>query len=562
MWLLVASVVALLVGPTLARVAGERRGPLAALDGFIVVALLGLVLLEVLPEAFEHAGPLAVGAAVVGVALPRLLEGRLHVAEGQLHGAVTWGAVFGYGVHAVLDGAALVGETSSLALGLGVVLHRVPVGVTMWWLVRPRYGVRGAAVAVAWIGATTALGFFGAGKLVAALPLGTLGLFQALVGGSLLHVVAGHGHGSEPSDIAPRSSALGALAAAAFLVGVARTGGEGDEHGFGELAGLVLGAAPFALVGGTLVQGVRALVARSRRNLLERVGIEIVAFVVALGLIDVTFAAVRLGLFLVGLAVVRALGGVRAQAASDGPGEPFAPLEVAGSQVLFGAACGALVHTGLSEAPLVGGPLGLVVAAALAAFVPMSGIASVLVAASLGKHAPLAALAFSVLAPLVALARDDEAHETSTPRGRRTASLAAMAVTVGAASLLRYGAPGLIEPLRGALPLVDRLPPAVPTAACVLLGLVLVSRLARTGARGLVESVVAPSMSGTAAVRGEHGHAHAGDPHGHAHDDAHGHAHGHSHGHAHPPRREESRRPEPVTAEADVAQGRASHPGT
>ncbi|MSP26523.1 MAG: hypothetical protein EXR75_15525 [Myxococcales bacterium] len=285
-WLLVGSCLALLVGPALTRVCGERRGPLALLDGFVVAALVGLLALDVLPEALTQGGPAALAAVAVGVALPRILEGRLHLHGKGLHGAMIWGAVLGYGLHAVFDGAALVGglaahdhaghalsdatlqdvlsgpalhdsalgghalhDTGSTghaghghgeSLGLSVILHRVPVGVTLWWLVRPSYGKRGGVVMVALVSAATTLGYFGARTFVPSLPIYWLSIFQALVAGSLLHVVLHPGEALATGANLPRWSAAGALAAVALLA-------LHESHALISGAGHALGVVPLFL---------------------------------------------------------------------------------------------------------------------------------------------------------------------------------------------------------------------------------------------------------------------------------------------------------------------------
>jgi hypothetical protein len=77
-------------------------------------------------------------------------------------------------------------------LWLAVVLHRLPEGAALWWLMRP-LGERGARVALALVAAATTLGFLLGGA--AAPDLGTAGaaLFQAFVAGVMLHVL-GHAY--------------------------------------------------------------------------------------------------------------------------------------------------------------------------------------------------------------------------------------------------------------------------------------------------------------------------------------------------------------------------------
>ena len=516
MLLLVASVVALLVGPALSRVAGQRRAPLAMVDGFIIAALLDIVGLEVLPEALEHGGVAAVAAAIVGVALPRLLEGRLHVAEGQLHGAVTWGAVLAYSLHATLDGAALVGSSSTVgALGLGVVLHRVPVGVTMWWLVRPRHGVRGAATAVAVIGAATALGYFGAGRLVTALPLATIGTFQALVGGSLLHVVAGHGHGDDVAPDHPRWSAVGALLGLASLAMVVHAEGGAHSHGTLAILSFAQTAAPWTFAAALLLAfAPRAfsLLAALRRRFGPWLGpLHVGPLLLSFGLFGSRWAALRFALAVSAVVVTSRIGHKSApdddaeeSSASRGLtsiGEGFA------GQLMLGAVCAGLVHAGLGEVSLPH-PAWAFVAGAAAWAVPLSGVAAGMAAFALQPVAPAAALVLSIVAPLGTRAVMRRAEL------RVGARATLIAVSIGALTTTLLGAlvatlmPTWLAPVEGA-PVLGRELASVG-AFCMGAALVLLAlKLFRAGPRAIVAAVVEPDAATPHAHEHEHGHEHA-----------------------------------------------------
>lgn len=521
MWLLVASVVALLVGPAVARLAGERRGPVAVLDGFIVAGLLGLVVLEILPEAFEHAGLVAVVAAVLGIVLPRFFEGRLHIAEGKLHGAVSWGAVIGYSLHAVLDGAALTGGAGTSALGLGVVLHRVPVGVTLWWLVRP-HGPRGGMLALGLIGGATALGFAGAERLVSALPLGSLGLFQALVGGSLLHVVAGHEHGDEPRLAAPRWEALGAGLGVASLALVAWTHGDEHAHGLGHVLGHAVAVAPLALIG-ALLSGV-ASTSRARGGVRWRrlgVALEPASLAVSLALLGPRFAALQAILLTAAVLLVTPPDG----AASEPRPRAIDSFERVAGQVALGAVCAGLVETACGERAIVGASAWLV-PAAVALGVPLGGVAATVVAVSLAPMQSGGALLVAVLAPLVSTGafRMDARRGGMLPPA--VVALGVLGVVIGLQSL----APELLAPA----PLAFGEGPfarGLGIGAGVFAVALLVRRAVLVGPKAMVARLV--SGSGEAephahhphqndlSQASEHGHSHA--EHGHSHD-ASGHA--------------------------------------
>lgn len=220
----VASLVALVLGPIIERMA--RRAPvvMAVLDGFVFVAIGGLVLLHILPHALEWSGWPAVAALLVGLIGPQLAERWMHRAARQAHLTALLLAMVGIVMHAFLDGVALsLSSRSAVAhsdgLALAVVLHRLPEGLAVWWLLGPVYGRIVASSALVVIGLATWAGFQQGGAGMEATVV-RVGLFQALVGGALLHVVLDSPHPSVPR---PRPGQLfvgqgvGAIAALALL---------------------------------------------------------------------------------------------------------------------------------------------------------------------------------------------------------------------------------------------------------------------------------------------------------------------------------------------------------
>ncbi|MCK6531013.1 hypothetical protein L6R50_26790, partial [Myxococcota bacterium] len=132
--LLIASLAALAVGPVLHRAARRMPSALAALDGFMVVALVGLVLLQVLPLAVGSAGWAAIGAAGAGLAAPGLLErSRWRRARTASRRGVEVLALAGLALHAVADGVTLAVDdghgAGPGALAMAVLLHQVPAGL-------------------------------------------------------------------------------------------------------------------------------------------------------------------------------------------------------------------------------------------------------------------------------------------------------------------------------------------------------------------------------------------------------------------------------------------------
>jgi uncharacterized membrane protein YraQ (UPF0718 family) len=252
MFLLVASLLALVVGPLLFRLADRAQWALQALDGFIMVTVAGLVLVHVVPHSVAVAGPWALGLALVGFFGPGLLERHLERAARTTHMATLILACLGLVVHEFFDGVALGlpgsghdhdGEGSILAMA--VVLHRLPVAVTVWWLLRPLMGAMMAAATLAGLGLATVAGFAFAGTVAPLLEAAWTGLLQCLVAGSLLHVVI---HRPPPlvPPLAPAPSGTALRGRGQLHAGL------GALLGVVAVAGLADGDLPFARVAGEM----------------------------------------------------------------------------------------------------------------------------------------------------------------------------------------------------------------------------------------------------------------------------------------------------------------------
>ncbi|PIE17789.1 MAG: hypothetical protein CSA65_07770 [Proteobacteria bacterium] len=233
MWSLVFSLLVLAVGPALWTLGrrSQTQPLLELLDGFALTAIGGLVLLYTLPDTFAHAGPWVVPVMLLGFLGPTLLEGWLHRgAAAAAHSATLFLAVLGLALHAALDGAALAQKR--LPLELAVVLHRLPVGLTIWMLLRPSRP-KLAFGALAGIAGATLIGYgAGAGLLLQTSPV-ALALFEALVAGALLHVVLHAPHHPESEGGWRVAAGVGALLALATLLAMAQKHGDAHMHGSG-----------------------------------------------------------------------------------------------------------------------------------------------------------------------------------------------------------------------------------------------------------------------------------------------------------------------------------------
>jgi uncharacterized protein len=193
MTLLLISIGVLAAAPLLYLLARVTQPTLALLDGFVFVVIGGLVLIHIIPESVQVAGWWALLALFAGLMGPGYLEKGLHRAAAKAHTFALLLALAGLAFHGFLDGVALLdggdAHGSRNLLAVAVVLHRIPVGLTILWLLIPRYGWRWAAGALGAIAVATLAGYAMGGAFISDSTRQGLSIFQALVAGSLLHVV-------------------------------------------------------------------------------------------------------------------------------------------------------------------------------------------------------------------------------------------------------------------------------------------------------------------------------------------------------------------------------------
>lgn len=196
-----AAVLAPILGPLLYRLLHPRPGAVRLVDGSVYLLVPILVAWQVLPHAWEHRHIEPVVAVIAGFILPALIERASHRLADQTDNLaiVVW--LSGLALHALLEGAAFAGPGDIEApFGLAVVLHRIPVGLVIWWLIRPRFGTTLAAVGVASLVVATLAGFGLGTELLGDAHGSGADLFQAFVGGTLVHVVFHQGRHDHDHD--------------------------------------------------------------------------------------------------------------------------------------------------------------------------------------------------------------------------------------------------------------------------------------------------------------------------------------------------------------------------
>jgi uncharacterized membrane protein YraQ (UPF0718 family) len=190
--LLFLSVLALFLGPITYRLFQRQPGWLDFLDAFIFVTISGLVLFHILPELLHSGGLIVLLLMAIGLLIPSWIEKYFHKVANQAHQTTLFLGVLGLVLHATIDGSALLVETgdhTAWLLALGVLLHRFPVGLTVWWLLRPQYGRTLPLIILACMSLATLGGALFADYSFAQLDGELVTWFQAFVMGSIMHVV-------------------------------------------------------------------------------------------------------------------------------------------------------------------------------------------------------------------------------------------------------------------------------------------------------------------------------------------------------------------------------------
>ena len=186
---LALSILALLLGPVIYALSRKNHITREILDGFIFITIAGIICVNIIPEALAIGGTLALLFLVLGLAFPVVVEHGFHSALHEAHLVVLVLAALGLVIHATIDGIALLPAQGN-DLAHAVILHRLPVGMAIWWSLRPTLGTSVAVGAIVVISLATALSYVLGAPMVELAEARSLAMVQAFVSGSLIHIVA------------------------------------------------------------------------------------------------------------------------------------------------------------------------------------------------------------------------------------------------------------------------------------------------------------------------------------------------------------------------------------
>ncbi|WP_051202024.1 hypothetical protein [Ferrimonas senticii] len=193
---LIASILVLAFGPLLYHGLRQRPRFLHGITAFVLVALGGLVLFDILPHLWQQAGWLMLPFVLLGIAGPTLMEKLFHRSSAVTHNLTLLLGLTGLLLHTVTDGGAiaLANAHNDGMLALGVVLHRLPAGLAIWWLLRPAFGRMVAAIVLGLMMLLTVVGYVAEHELEHLFAAEQLLWLQAFVTGSIMHVLLHRPH--------------------------------------------------------------------------------------------------------------------------------------------------------------------------------------------------------------------------------------------------------------------------------------------------------------------------------------------------------------------------------
>ena len=187
-----------IVGALLYRFLHDQPKLTRVFDVGMYIAVPGLVLWQVFGHMIEHHGlnltmiSVSVLLMALGLAMPIVIEKIYHRAASKVEKLSVLAGFSGLGLHAMLESVTL--DSPEMFVSGPLVLHRVMVGLMIWWVLYPRYGRWIAIVGIGGLLLVTVIGYL----LADSLPNSGGEYFQAFVAGSLLHVIFHERHHGEP----------------------------------------------------------------------------------------------------------------------------------------------------------------------------------------------------------------------------------------------------------------------------------------------------------------------------------------------------------------------------
>ena len=186
---LIISLISLGLAPWLYSLLHRWRRVHDILDRLLVGVIVLIVLIEVFVEGYEQIGWIGPLLGLVAMALPSLIEQVFSRLALPTHSLTALLGALALAVHSLMDGATLAAADGDQWLAAAVVLHQLPLGLAIWWLVRHSLGRTMSVITLIGMGLATIIGFVLTQQVVPALSHTTAAGLQAFLAGALLHVL-------------------------------------------------------------------------------------------------------------------------------------------------------------------------------------------------------------------------------------------------------------------------------------------------------------------------------------------------------------------------------------
>lgn len=190
---LIISIVVLAIAPAVAKIFDKSPHYEQILSGFLVIVLGGIVVAELLPLSYTNGGWFIIPLALLGLTGPTLIEKLFHKVADSTHQITLIIGFSGLLLHTMVDGASLNDyqsvESASKWLPLAIVLHRIPVALSVLWIIRPVFGLKAVWMALSGLAIFTLFGYVLGIQLEPAMNSASFAWLQAFVSGTLMHVL-------------------------------------------------------------------------------------------------------------------------------------------------------------------------------------------------------------------------------------------------------------------------------------------------------------------------------------------------------------------------------------
>lgn len=186
--LLVLSIAFLFIAPLLNLLCSKKDYVFSSLHGFVFVILATLIGIDIIPELIDNAGTPVYLFLLLGLLLPFVTENVFQHSH-LVHKSVLLIGILGLLIHVLADGAVLAENEPGTNLAFAVAVHRIPIGLFVWWYIKPNFGSTVAYLILSIIATGTIIGYELADWAFSTLHVTEITYFQAFVVGSLIHVL-------------------------------------------------------------------------------------------------------------------------------------------------------------------------------------------------------------------------------------------------------------------------------------------------------------------------------------------------------------------------------------